>query len=140
MNPARLQEIAKSWLGTPFHDHACAKQVGVDCVHLAASIYAELGLIPEVPKFPTYSMDGGRHLNASILSGVLARLPGFQQIQKHTVYPGALLVFNMGRVTHHIGVALDERKFIHCLEGTGVIISSRLEKLYKRRLREVWIK
>jgi cell wall-associated NlpC family hydrolase len=112
----------------------------VDCVHLAASIYAELGLIPEVPKFPTYSMDGGRHLNASILSGVLARLPGFQRIQQHTIYPGALLVFWMGRVTHHIGVAIDERKFIHALQGPGVIISSLKERVYARRLQEVWIK
>lgn len=140
MISAKIQVAAFGWIGTPFHPHACARGAGVDCVNLAAAIYHEAGIIEAIPEFPPYSMDGGKHLGKSILSAVLASLPGFEQVGKESVYSGALLVFNLGRVTHHIGVALDEKKFVHALQGPGVIVSSLREKAYSRRLQEVWIK
>lgn len=140
MISSNIQKAANSWIGTPFQAHARVKGAGVDCVNLAAAIYQEAGLIDEIPEFPRYSMDGGKHLAKSTLSAVLATIPGFQQVDLESIYPGALLVFALGRVTHHIGVALDERRFVHALQGPGVIISSLKEKSYSKRLREVWVR
>lgn len=138
MNYIGIQKAAVKWMGTPFHPHACVIGGGVDCVNLAAALYEEAGVIEKRPEFPPYTMDGGKHLGASTLSKVLASLPGFEKVNE--VYPGALLVFNLGRVTHHIGVALTETRFIHALQGPGVIMSSLREKTYSKRLKEIWIK
>jgi cell wall-associated NlpC family hydrolase len=51
----RVVAIARSWLGTPFHPHARARGVGVDCANLLVAIYSEAGLFPSlaVRRLPT---------------------------------------------------------------------------------------
>lgn len=43
---ARVETIARAWIGTPFHDHGRVKGAGCDCATLLLETYAEAGLIP----------------------------------------------------------------------------------------------
>jgi cell wall-associated NlpC family hydrolase len=43
---ARVEAIVRSWIGTPFHDHARVKGAGCDCATLLLCVYEEAGLIP----------------------------------------------------------------------------------------------
>ena len=36
---------ARSWVGTPYHDNAELKGVGVDCGHLLIAVYSRAGVI-----------------------------------------------------------------------------------------------
>lgn len=43
---ARVDAIARTWIGTKFHDHARVKGGGTDCAQLLLAVYEEAGLIP----------------------------------------------------------------------------------------------
>lgn len=42
----KIIAVARSWIGTPFHDGARLKGIGVDCAMLLAGVWEEAGLIP----------------------------------------------------------------------------------------------
>lgn len=42
---ARIDAIARSWIGTPFHDHAEVKGAGCDCATFLKCVFVEAGLI-----------------------------------------------------------------------------------------------
>lgn len=54
----RVVEIARSWVGTPYHHQASLKGVGTDCFGLVRGVWRELYGLPEDPeKMPAYSWD-----------------------------------------------------------------------------------
>lgn len=51
-------ELARTWIGTPYHHQACLKGIGVDCVGLIRGVYDEMyGISP--PELINYSADWG---------------------------------------------------------------------------------
>jgi NlpC/P60 family putative phage cell wall peptidase len=56
-NRLSIVNIAKSWLGTPYHHQASVKNIGVDCFGLVRGVWRELfdDDDPETP--PPYSLD-----------------------------------------------------------------------------------
>jgi hypothetical protein len=42
----RVDALARTWVGTPFHDHARLKGEGVDCAQILLAVFEEAGLIP----------------------------------------------------------------------------------------------
>lgn len=119
-----LRQVATSWKGTPFVPHASVKGAGVDCVHLAAQIYVESGHL-DTYQFASYTMDGGHH---NALSQVTAWLDASPRFIKG-VYPvlaGDLICFRIGKVIHHVGIAVSERNFVHVTRG-GVVSLARID-------------
>jgi len=135
--PALLQEVA-SWIGTPFHDHAGIKGAGVDCVHLALRIYQATGFLPEGLVFPDYTLDGGHHQTESKVIAFVEGLGRFaaQSVKPATAdwCPGDLLGFTIGKVVHHVGVAVDNLRFVHVLQSNRVAFSSVLDSTWIKRL------
>lgn len=43
---ARVDALAREWIGTPFHDHGRVKGAGTDCAQLLLAVYESAGLIP----------------------------------------------------------------------------------------------
>lgn len=43
---AKVDAIARTWIGTKFHDHARVKGAGCDCATLLLEVFAEAGMIP----------------------------------------------------------------------------------------------
>ena len=135
-----------SWLGTPFHPHGRTKGAGVDCVGLAAQIYIALGLIHEF-KPPTYTVGGADLMSKSAIEEFLTCLPELRPVfgtetRLQTIgceiIPGDLLVFQMGRVTHHVGLAMSETEFLHCHQHTPVRINDLRDPTWLGRLRRVY--
>jgi NlpC/P60 family putative phage cell wall peptidase len=118
--PARVIDVARAWLGTPYHDQASNKGVGCDCAGLARGIWREL--VGEEPaRLPPYSRDwgevGSRETFADFVRPFLIEIP------IAAAGPGTLLLFRTRREgpAKHCGVVLDDGTFIHALERRGVI-------------------
>jgi NlpC/P60 family putative phage cell wall peptidase len=120
-NPARVIEVARSWLGTPYHDQASVKGVGCDCIGFARGIWREI--VGEEPTaLPPYSRDWGEvGARETFAEGVRRFLI---EIAPATAVPGALLLFRMRRdgPAKHCGVFVDGGMFVHALERRGVTI------------------
>lgn len=136
----RLLSVALSWIGTPFRPHADIKGAGVDCVHLAASIYAESGFVFEF-KPPTYTLDGGRHIPLSKMVSWLERSKKFRLVmgQPAAALIGDALLFKMGKgVEHHCGIKITASTFIHAIRRHGVIESNLADATWAARLSLVY--
>ena len=133
-----LDQVARSWLGTPFHSHAAIRGVGVDCVHLLAEIYRESGLLAGY-ELPRYTMGGGDHADTSLVISWLEAHP-LRRIDLTTDALAArdLVTFRLGRVAHHVGLMLGEKTFLHAIRDCGVLESRIDEKIYARRLLQAY--
>jgi cell wall-associated NlpC family hydrolase len=132
-----LAQVARSWLGTPFHPHAAIRGVGVDCVHLLAEIYREAGLFAGY-ELPRYTMDGGDHADSSQVLSWLEAHPNFQRVERAHLATGDLVTFRLARVAHHVGLVLEPPAFIHSIRGYGVIESRLDDPTYAKRLERVY--
>ena len=130
---ARLAEVARGWLGTPFHPHACIVHVGVDCVNLLAAIFKETGALDHW-EFADYTMDGGDHRDTSQVLNWLDRHPRFGCLPaEESTQPGDLLCFRLGRVPHHVGLLIAGNRFIHAIRNYGVIESQLDDPTFAKR-------
>ena len=93
---------------------------GVDCVNLAAAIYEGAGVIERfIP--PPYKMDGGHVLTRSQIYAYLNASPDFYEMPVSVRQPGDLVCFNLGGVTHHVGILLGGNQIIHAMQRAGVV-------------------
>ena len=124
-----LTRAARSWVGTPFFAHSCARgpDGGVDCVHLVQDILVTCGAMERqtLPKFP---MDWADHRCESAVLGVFTSDPYFVEHFEALPYPesperpGDILCFKHGACVHHIGLMLTAGHFIHALKPEGATI------------------
>ncbi len=129
----RLLAVAGRWVGTPFREHARVCGAGVDCVQLAAAVLEEAGLA-HARDLPPYIVDFGEHADRSPLLAWFQERPGWEPvIEPGEVEAGDVVLFRVGKVANHCGVALGDRRFIHCLRGHGVLFSRLDDPTYARR-------
>jgi cell wall-associated NlpC family hydrolase len=135
---ARLIQVARRWLGTPFIPHACIPGAGVDCVQLVTAIYWETRAIEE-RQLPDYTMDGGEHRSSSQVLEWLEASTRFERLTPGAaVQSGDLACFRMGRVPHHVGLILQPPIFIHAMRNYGVIESRLDDPTFAKRLTAVY--
>jgi len=127
-----LQAAAARWKGTPFQARARVCGAGVDCVQLAAALLEEAGLAQGL-RFPPYTVDFGDHADASPLLAWFKAHPDWAAVPLPDIEPGDVVVFRVGKVANHVGVALGDQRFCHCLRGHGVLISRLDDPTYARR-------
>ena len=99
--PARAAIVAaaREWIGTPYHNCADVKGVGVDCGMLLVRVYVDLGLVEPFDPRP-YSPDWHLHRGEErYLGHLLARAHGVARPA-----PGDIVLFRYGRCYSHGGI------------------------------------
>ena len=131
-DPARAIAIARSWLGTPYHDQASLKGVGCDCLGLARGVWREV-VGPESFPIPPYSRDWGEPGPREVLAEGARRM--MAEIAPADATPGSLVLFRMKprAIAKHVGIMTAPDSFLHAYERLGVI-EEPLTNAWRRRI------
>ena len=118
--PARIVKVARSWLGTPYHDQASMKGVGCDCLGLIRGVWREV-VGPEPMPVPPYSRDWGEAGPVEVLAK--AARAAMIELPIAEARTGDVVLFRMrhGAIAKHAGILSGKGCFIHAYERTGVI-------------------
>lgn len=111
---------ARSWLGTPFHNLARVKGVGVDCAQLVAAAYEEAGLTSRI-ETGHYSPQHMLHGHEELLAEFVGRHA--REIEESAVGPGDIVIYRVGRVFSHAAIVADwPRAIVHAHQLSGQVV------------------
>jgi NlpC/P60 family putative phage cell wall peptidase len=129
---AAIVDVARSWIGTPYHDQASLRGVGADCLGLARGVWREMcGCEPDI--VPPYSRDWGEVGPREVLAEGAAQW--MIQIAPGDAGPGSLVLFRMrpGAIAKHCGILTGNGTFVHAYDRLGVI-EEPLTPAWRRRI------
>ena len=128
----RVIAIARSWLGTPYHDQASLRGVGCDCLGPARGVWREV-VGPEPFPIPPYSRDWGETGPREVLADGARRM--MIEVPTSEAGPGALVLFRMKprAIAKHVGILTGPDTFLHAYERLGVI-EEPLTHAWRRRI------
>jgi hypothetical protein len=96
---ARVVAAARAWIGTPYHNCADIKGVGVDCGMLLVRVFVDTGLCPAFDPRP-YPVDWHLHRSEERYLGFI-----FDRSREVTSpQPGDVMVLRYGRCYSHGGI------------------------------------
>ena len=121
---ARIVEIARSWIGTPYRHQESCKGAGTDCLGLVRGVWREyVGPEPEVP--PAYTPDwaeapGGDAFDETLADAARRHLI---EIAADEARPGDVLLFRMRArgPAKHAAILSGEGRMIHAYSGRAVV-------------------
>jgi NlpC/P60 family putative phage cell wall peptidase len=116
---ARVVEIAREWIGTPYHHQMAVKGAGCDCLGLVRGVYGEVyGREPEAA--PPYSRDWAEATGAETLIAAAER--HLMRKSVSGICPGDVLIFRMkrGAMAKHAAILATPRTMIHAFENNAV--------------------
>jgi cell wall-associated NlpC family hydrolase len=94
----RVEEVVRTWVGTPYHDLASKKGAGVDCAMLLREVYVEAGIMEPFPiahYSPQFFLHGDEERYLSYV------MPRGREITEGEVRPGDMALYKIGRVYAH---------------------------------------
>ena len=114
---ARIIQIAQEWMGTPFHNEARVKGVGVDCLQLLIAVFTEVELLPAGLEIESYPPDWHLHREEE------RYLQGVAKYGRQVDAPGAgdVALFRFGRCVSHAAIIIDWPRVVHAYIGQGVV-------------------
>lgn len=120
---ARVVELARGWIGTPYVHQASTRGAGTDCLGLVRGVWREL-CGPEPQGLPPYTADWGEQGDEELLLRGAARF----LVPAEGEAPGDVLVFRMrtGAIAKHMGILAQtggRASFIHAYDRHGVVES-----------------
>ncbi len=110
---------ARTWIGTPHHNGARIKGVGVDCGQFPLATYEAVGLIPHVEPArysAQFALNKDREWYLETCQQYGKELPEGKLPQR-----GDFVIFKVGRVFSHGAIVVNWPHIIHSLSGVGVI-------------------
>jgi len=107
---AAIVAAARTWIGTPYHNCADLKGVGVDCGMLIVRVFVDAGLCPLFDPRP-YPADWHLHRSEERYLGFLLERCG----EVDEPRPGDVTIFRYGRCYSHGGIvtAAKPLKMVH---------------------------
>lgn len=124
MNAGRAAVIAEalSWVGTPYHENARIKGVGVDCAMLLAEVVERAGVLPHIDP-GDYAADFALHRSEEIFLGWLQRYA----TETETSRAGDVAVFKFGHCFSHGAILTDDDGgLVHAMKRDNAVVRSRL--------------
>ena len=134
LNPLRkaITDEAKSWIRTPYHDHAGIKYVGVDCFYLPCRVLQAVDLIPKEFEPPKYSPQqwlnspaqiDKLHLRVEDTTALdVVKQFCVREVLESEVLPGDLVVYKIVSSWTHGAIIISwPDHIIHAVKGLGVI-------------------
>ena len=125
---------ALQWEGTPYHNHARVKHVGVDCAQLCVGIALQCNRITDVQlqNIPNYSPEWHLHNREEKL---IEQLESFNchRVDSSNTIPGCIVCFRFGRATSHLGVMVNETQFIHARVDVGRVVVNTMNEEWAKR-------
>ena len=129
----------RSWIKTPYRDHAGIKYCGVDCFYLPAMVYKAVGIIPKDFEPPKYSPQQWlnspaqvdkmhlRVVDTTALDIVLKYC--IREIKESEALPGDLVVYKIVSSWTHGAIVISwPDHIIHAVKGLGVIGSHGIKE------------
>ncbi|MCC7134863.1 MAG: C40 family peptidase [Nitrosomonas sp.] len=107
----RLYAHYQQWRGVPYRLGGESRS-GIDCSALVRTVY-----------------QSAFGLNLPRATGIQAQLGN--EIGRHELKAGDLVFFKTGKRTRHVGIYLEDKKFLHASTSAGVTIS-HMENIYWR--------
>lgn len=118
---AAVVAAARTWVGTPFHDHARLKGVGCDCVQILAGAFEEAGLVPHI-ETGHYSAQFFLHHPEERLAEFISRYA--REIEEARVGPGDVVLYKVAKCFAHAAIVVDwPREVIHAHKQSGKVIA-----------------
>ena len=133
------QDIARTWIGTPYVHQASCRGAGADCLGLLRGVWRALyGQEPEA--VVAYSPDWSEPQHEERLWDAARR--HLIEKSRSSIAPGDVLLFRMreASVAKHLGIvghAAPKASFIHSYSGHGVV-ESPLSDPWRRRITAVF--
>ncbi len=116
---------ARSWIGTPYHNCADVKGVGVDCGMLLVRVFCDTGLCPRFDPRP-YPPDWHLHRSEERYLGFVRERGG----EVFSPRPGDLIVFRYGRCYSHGGIVTLAKPLtiVHAYHPARCVIEEEIGK------------
>lgn len=139
---AAVIAAARTWLGTPFHDGAELKGVGVDCAHLLSAAYFEAGLIP-AQEIAHYSPQWMLHNDVERFEDHVLK---FAHEIEGPPKPGDVVLYKIGRLYAHGAIVVAwPTLIIHAFKVFGFVAETSSDeadlqdvKKHPRRFFSIW--
>ena len=116
----RLISVARTWIGTPFHDQQGLKGVGVDCAHLLACVAIETGIVEPFTIEP-YSPQFMLHSGDEKFVGYVERFA--HEITEAEVQPADIVLYRIGRSFAHGAIIVEwPRMVVHAFKTYRAVV------------------
>ena len=114
---------ALSWRGTPFHDDARIKGVGVDCAQFVAACYLESSVVPPFD-IPRYTAQWFMHRSEERLMDFVLRFG--HEVDEAQAKSADLVLYKIGRAYAHAAIIIEWPKMIiHAHKLSKKVIEQR---------------
>ena len=120
---AAIVAAAREWIGTPYHNCADVKGVGVDCGMLLVRVFVDLGLVEPFDPRP-YLSDWHLHRSEEkYLGHLLARAASVAVPE-----PGDIALFRYGRCYSHGGIVTraDALTIVHAFHPAMIVLEEEV--------------
>lgn len=135
MTRGEIVAAARGWVGTPYHHQASLRGSGCDCLGMVRGVWREC-IGPEPELTPPYGRSWAEGTGAETLLDAARR----HFVPADDVRAGVLLVFRWkpGLPAKHLGIAVDEGRFVHAYNSAGRVVEGALGAPWRRRLAGVF--
>lgn len=115
---------ANSWKGTPFHDDARVKGVGVDCAQFVAAAYLEARVVSPFD-VPRYGSQWFLHKSEERLINFVLAVGGVE-IDEAKAGKGDLVLYKLGRAYAHAAIIVDwPSQILHAHKRSRMVLAAR---------------
>lgn len=121
------------YIGIPYVDRGRDPAVGLDCWGLVCLVYRDLKAIELPSLLEDYATADDHDGVTALVMQQSANWARFQHPQ-----PLDLVTLNVAGRPWHVGVVLDERHFLHTMQGLGSIIDRHDSPRWEPRVDAFW--